>query len=455
MVAFVQIPLWTADTPHYSLCLVQAIFKSLGHEVKYFEFEIDFYHQCEISDKALWEFENGDFWDFIRKDTPKDLFERYSSFIDRYLDSIHEYDPDMICVSINHRSKYCTLRILKRLMRVLPNVLVIAGGPFCFDLEQSKELLETGLFDYICTGEAEHALPVLLGKLSTTNSVSGPIQGFIYRKDSEFVVGEEGSILLDLNQIPYADYSQINFAKYKEPNHLPLTMSRGCINRCKFCTESIYTRRFRYRSAENVLEEILCHIKNTGVQAPHYIMFNDSLINGSIRTLNALAELLIKSNVKINFGGMAVIRKEMDTSLLRKLRESGCYRIQYGVESGSDKIIRDIGKRYTRELASRVIQKTYEAGILVDVFIIVGYPGETERDFNETYNFLLENCNYLNAIYINTMMILKDSYIFRNHREYNIAEPSVVDWITADSTNKLSIRRERKAILEKEFARLC
>lgn len=95
-----------------------------------------------------------------------------------------------------------------------------------------------------------------------------------------------------------------------------------------------------------------------------------------------MCDLIIKDkDLKIFWGGKATIRSEMTGTLLRKLYDAGNRSIVYGIESGSDKVLRDMRKVFSVDLAKRVIRETYEAGISVGIFWLIGFPTESEDDF--------------------------------------------------------------------------
>lgn len=447
--AIIHVPLWTVDTPHYSLCLVQRIFKDNDINVKMYELEIDFYHECQTNDKKLWSYDNGTFWDFATKHTPEDLFLKYKDFIRQYCNDICSYAPDIICFSINERSLFFTIKLLEILKKDLPNVITIAGGPSCFFSDRREKLMHTGFFDYICPGEAETFLPALLKKLLSSGR-SLRLPNLV--KEDQVMKTLFGNPDHDRNNNRfYSDFSNVNFMRYLKPNILPITMSRGCINRCRFCTESIYKRKYYCRSAADVIEEIKYQMLNSNWAQPYYVLFNDSLVNGNIEVLREFAERLIILRKEIGYGGMACVRMEMDRDFLKLLKESGCYRLQYGIESGSDKILARMGKGYTCDEAFKVIKDTSEAGISVEAFFIVGHPEETEEDFEKTCDFIKNNYRYIDSIYVNSMMILEGSHMHKYFIEYGVVKPFPVDWVASGGTNTVAIRNRRRLLLEELF----
>ena len=155
---------------------------------------------------------------------------------------------------------------------------------------------------------------------------------------------------------------------------LPISTSRGCINKCLFCSEFRLWRKYRYRDAENIFEEI--RFQKQRSPSISHLFFNDSLINGNMRNLDKLCQLIIDSHLDISWGGQAAIREEMTSDFIAKMKAAGFSHVSYGLESASPKILKIMGKRFAPEVAERVIRSTKKMGIRTCVNIIVGFPGE-------------------------------------------------------------------------------
>lgn len=140
------------------------------------------------------------------------------------------------------------------------------------------------------------------------------------------------------------------------------------------------------------------------------------------------------------------MRPEMTPGLLNKMKKAGCKVISYGLESGSDNVLKLMRKGYTSESAERVIRDTFRAGIYTIFNIIVGYPGETEDDFNETNDFLIRNVQYANEIAMSPLLLLKGSYIYDHAGDLGICLPDAdaqLCWFTSDGQNTYEVRLRR------------
>jgi radical SAM superfamily enzyme YgiQ (UPF0313 family) len=246
----------------------------------------------------------------------------------------------------------------------------------------------------------------------------------------------------NLNSLPFADYSDFNLDEYTF-RELPISTSRGCINRCAFCSESGVWKRFRSRSAENIFEEIRYQL----AKYPYIrsFFFNDSLINGNIKVLNKLCELLIKERVRILWGGQGMIREEMTKEFIAKMRKAGFSHVSYGLESASPRILKMMGKRFTPQLAEEVIRNTKRAGVHTYVNIIIGFPGETEEDRIMTADFLRRNKRFIDEIFFHPLVVSRGSHLYQNRDTFGIDfenEFNPNTWYSTKEENTLQERLE-------------
>jgi radical SAM superfamily enzyme YgiQ (UPF0313 family) len=454
-VALVQCPSWTIESPPYTLALLAAVLKKNGHEVICFDLNIELYRFCKEQVKKHDSIINDESWamDFrgnvwYEKDNVLNFINKYESFINKFVDSILNNPSQIIGFSVQSTSKFFSLEIARKIKEKDKNKIIIFGGPLCFRSCYGIDILKDFQFlDYVCFGEAEEALPRLLNIIEK-NGHAEHCSGFgCHLKDGTIIDAGDTQLIEVLDKIPFADYYNFCLEKYTK-NLLPITTSRGCINRCNFCSESIHWGRYRKRSAQNIFDEIKYQIKHyANIEA---FWFNDSLINGDIEMLNELCGLLISNKTRIKWGGQGMIRKEMTREFLRKMKLAGCSVISYGVENGSNKILQLMRKNcYTAELAEKVIRDTFSIGIDVIFNIIVGFPGETENEFKETKEFIRRCKRYASHVELCTLLLLKGSYLYNNLDEFNITsiEDSDSDWQlkwkTRDNQNTYEIRKER------------
>ncbi|KJU83434.1 Radical SAM domain protein, partial [Candidatus Magnetobacterium bavaricum] len=149
------------------------------------------------------------------------------------------------------------------------------------------------------------------------------------------------------------------------------------------------------RKPEDIISEIRYNVNNHGIKD---FTFSDETFNSNMTYMERFCTLIEAEGLKVTLGGQGRITRWMTPEVLRKMKQAGFYGINYGLESGSDKVIADMKKGFDAALACRVLRDTHEAGIRAVVNFIVGYPAEDEIAFAETLEFLRQNAKYISAV---------------------------------------------------------
>ena len=216
----------------------------------------------------------------------------------------------------------------------------------------------------------------------------------ICTKNTEKIVRRS---FLDIDDIPMPAYDLIDIKQYIKTNNpysikskaLPIISSRGCPNACIYCSiGAVWGRTWRGRNPKLVVDEIEYLQKTYGVH--EYSFFDDSMSIDKKR-LEAICQEIIKRKLKIKWttpNGIA--HWTLDDRLLLSMKESGCYRITIGIETGNPSLRKYIGKPYSLEQASGLIKYANKIGMWTIITIIMGLPYETEDKFRDTLNYTIK-----------------------------------------------------------------
>jgi anaerobic magnesium-protoporphyrin IX monomethyl ester cyclase len=278
------------------------------------------------------------------------------------------------------RSNYPATREIAGILKSgKPEIKIILGGP-----EMARQYFkygnsfatENGFADLIAVGEGERPfLKFLLNGKTETRAA----------------LFEE---LDDLQGSSEPDNSDFNIESYPKKNAVSLLYSRGCVRKCAFCSERLLYKRFRVRPADAIVDQIKKY-KRQGIE---YFVFHDSLINGDLNALEDLCDRMINNFGSVKWEAQMAVRSDMSEELFRKIRQSGCYHVFIGLESGCDRTLRNMKKGYKAREAASFFRKLNDAGISFGVSIITGFPGETEEDFKESLDFIVNNRNLIPKI---------------------------------------------------------
>ena len=222
---------------------------------------------------------------------------------------------DLYAFSIITYSKNVAFYLAQKIKEANSQAKIILGGPQCFPAYDGLDILQNQNVDAICTGEGDLIWPLVLKHYAETKKLQLNIPGIAYKNDEGSIIDNGVPELVhDLNSLPFADFSSIDFSKYtrKKIYNLSVMTSRRCINSCAFCSERPNFYNYRYRRAENIIEEITQNLEhfhtNSSIAAiednsltegannhenPNsiipYISFNDSLITVLLKNLKGFA----------------------------------------------------------------------------------------------------------------------------------------------------------------------
>lgn len=296
---------------------------------------------------------------------------------------IRECAPEVVGIYTSTFTIYDSHKTAKLVKQIDKKIKVIFGGPH---IEiYPEETLNLPEVDFVVLGEGEISLLGLLDSLAGRKELS-EVKGIGYKKNGELYFTEKRPLIPNLDEIPFPAREMTNYRKYYSligRNEIATTImsSRGCPHRCSFCYVP-YMGTLRLRSAKNVISEIEECI---GLGIREFFFFDENFtVNKKIVT--GICDEIISKKLNIVF----YIRSRIDTvneEMLRKLKRAGCERIQFGVESGSPRILKAMNKKITREQIEKTFHLTRKIGIPIYADFMFGYPGETEEEMEETIQF--------------------------------------------------------------------
>ena len=201
------------------------------------------------------------------------------------------------------------------------------------------------------------------------------------------IVSTNDRTLLNLNDLPMPGFHLIDFNNYYYEilgdRFALFEGSRGCPASCIYCLKAMYGKGYRKKSSARLIDEVEYSISRFNVKSAYFIDL-EFTINRVL--VEELCEYLIKKNY--NFQWCCQTRADtVDIELLMKMKEAGCQLIHYGVETGSEKIMKLIKKKITHLQIEDGIANTKKAGIEQACFFLFGFPSETENDMVQTIEF--------------------------------------------------------------------
>lgn len=445
-IALVQTPVWGTYDPPIGLAQLSGCLKEAGHSVFVFDLNIRLYRgRCE-NYRNMWAWEQSSFW--YSRENVDNFFVQNKPSIDEYVNEIADAGVRIVGFSVNAASQMASLKIAQMLKKADSRITVVFGGPLFFEERFVNCVLREDSVDIVIRGEGESVFLDLAHCIEAGESLSGCL-GIYFKDNGKITHTGIPETLSSLDALPFMDFSGLKLTDYDDNRHIVFMASRGCVQKCAFCSSRAFWPGYRFMSGERIFREIEFQINGLreSNQDLYHIDFLDLMFNGSIKALNDFCDLVMKSKLRIFWTANMIIRKEMDAKVIRKMYACGCEHIIFGIESGSQRVLDLMRKHYRIEDADRIIKTMHDAGIKVTANFMFGFPGETEDDFRKTLDFVKRNSGYLSRVYPSrTFFAIEEfSYLSAHTQEFGIKEnmPNHLYWETIDGSNTYPERLRR------------
>jgi len=292
--------------------------------------------------------------------------------------------------------------ILKKIRILDSSAEVLVGGVHATSM--AREMLKVG-FDAVIRGEGELAVEDILN-----NGITKDIYPLSYLKDIKDIP-QPAWDLLDLNKyISNLDVMDYMTSEQEVEREINIMATRGCTGRCAYCT--IYKGPLRWRSIDSIINEITYLMDNYGVNR---ISFCDDNLVILKSWLKELCYRLKAINIKWHCLGRT---DQIDYETCKIMKDSGCMGIDFGIESGSQKILDVIQKRVTVEKQEAGLKAAHDAGLKVRAQFMVGLPQETEEDFQQNLDFIDRNNKYVDKWGIHIFIPFPSCEIWENPEKF-------------------------------------
>lgn len=342
----------------------------------------------------------------------------FQDMFESIVDNILSWKPKVVGLSLlSYVCQYSAKWLAYYIRKTDPSIKIIFGGPGCLkafvgDSDYTKDLIKAGIIDYHIRGDGEAALYELL----TGNDSFAGINSDTWQE----LTREE------LSRLPTPNYDDYDFGQY-EKQALPIIGSRGCVRQCTFCDYIANWTKFQWRTADDIFEEMLHQHQRYGLR---YFKFQDSLTNGNMREFTRLTELLSEYNLSnpdksFRWSGFYIFRDITPTSdrVWELVANSGADTLVVGVESLTERIRYEIGKKFSNESIDYHLEQALKHNIQIQMLNITGYITETQKDIDFAKEWLETHTRFQPILYIQwggTLGIFPNTYLEKNQEKLGI-----------------------------------
>ena len=307
-----------------------------------------------------------------------------------FVKDLIEFQPDFVVAHISTPTVKTDVASLQVVKAVCPKAKVVVKGA-CFLTQNINVIYETPFLDYILIEQPEYALKELL-----ENTPDEDIYGIVYRKDFQGVMTPPRPEEEDLDAFPLPARHLIDNSVYKNEydgkNYALIEVSRGCPYQCFFCPwANLKNRKVRYRSVDKIIEEIKYCVKEYSITS---FVFDADLFDSDRKWVENLCGRLIQENLKITWSA-TLYPCDVTQEFAKLLYDSGCRFLYLGIESATQMVLDNLGKRLKLDKVRETVKTLKKAKIGLCASFINGLPWETKETAKATLNFALElDCDY-------------------------------------------------------------
>ena len=300
--------------------------------------------------------------------------------------------PDIVGFSVLTPAVPMSLKFAEAIKKYNKNSTIVWGG--IHPSLMPAETLKSPYVDFVVRGEGEITFYQLIKTLEQNKDL-GSVKGISYRKNGDVCHNPEREYIQDLDCLPFIDWEMFPMDRYRclphwklaEPFY-PMITSRGCPGKCTFCSLSTQGKINRSRSSENVADEM--EQLATQRQAKQILLFDASFPVSKKKAIELCDKIISRGlnkklvwtcETRVNF---------VDYELMRRMREAGCRKVAFGIESGVQQLLDNVKKGFKLDTVRKAVKNAKDAGLETLGFYLFGIPGETLELSKKTIRFAKE-----------------------------------------------------------------
>ena len=312
------------------------------------------------------------------------------------LSVLGEFEPDVVGISVLTPSADVVCELARAIRAVNSSVKIVMGNMHASLF--AEELLLGGYADIIVHREGEVTVLELVHILEKCGSLHG-VAGISFKEGDEVIHNPLRPHIEDLDSLPYPAWDLMPLDKYNtDPRTVIKTgcveqqilASRGCPNQCTFCssrTEKSLGSKYRMRSPSKVVDEMLYMHDRYGSKVFSFMDLAFPLVKQ--HAIELCKEIIGRRGKREILWSTECRVKPLDKETLEYMKESGCCRVNFGIESGSIDILKSLKKNFTVDDVRVATRMAKEVGLEVDGMFMIGLPGETESAIRQTISLAI------------------------------------------------------------------
>jgi hypothetical protein len=427
-ILFLTVPLTVTNSPLMAGAVLKPIAEKLGYKCTVVDFNQVTLQWLKTLPMTI---ELADYFWSVSPDPLETLSETSKAYVTEWVNKLSQlmtnHMPSILALSLlTDSSKTAANLIIPHVRKYFPHVKIILGGAGISHNGYALFLKQDNMIDHYIVGDAEYSFQEFL-----QNNLAFP-----------GINSDHWQLLTNEHQetLPDPDYSDYDWSLYSRQT-IGITGSRGCVRKCTFCDYIVTHPKFTWRSGQNIFEEMVRQQAATGISS---FEFSDSLLNGNMQAFKELITLLSDYNQQhphntINYQAHFILRakEQFKEEMWRLTAASGGTRLIVGIETFSDDVRADLGKKFTNEDIDFAIAMAMKYNIHLQILTFVGYITETEKHIDNAIEWLDQHQYAKSHVTITIgypMAILNNSWIDQNIDQLGIKFDKQHHWYNKHSS---------------------
>lgn len=298
---------------------------------------------------------------------------------------LKEIQPNYLVANIATPTFKSDMTAVQLAKEIVPSICtIVKGAPFL--TYNTNTIYENPFIDYVIMGEAELTLKDILDGVPDNE-----ILGICYRENFQPVKNDKRPFIDNLDILPFPARHLVDNSIYRRPDNgkvqAVIKVARGCPFHCFFCLATpVSGAKVRTRSPENIVAELKECVEKYNIK--NFLFWSD-IFNFNREWTLELCQKIIESGLKITWSSNTRA-DTMDDEMAKMMYKSGCRLVSIGVESGSQKMLDNIGKKITLDDIRNTVKILKKNKIKIYNYFVIGLPWETEETVEETIKFAIE-----------------------------------------------------------------
>ena len=298
---------------------------------------------------------------------------------------LKEIQPNYLVANIATPTFKSDMMAVQLAKEIVPSICtIVKGAPFL--TYNTNTIYENPFIDYVIMGEAELTLKDILDGVPDNE-----ILGICYRENFQPVKNDKRPFIDNLDILPFPARHLVDNSIYRRPDNgkvqAVIKVARGCPFHCFFCLATpVSGAKVRTRSPENIVAELKECVEKYNIK--NFLFWSD-IFNFNREWTLELCKKIIESGLKITWSSNTRA-DTMDDEMAKMMYKSGCRLVSIGVESGSQKMLDNIGKKITLDDIRNTVKILKKNKIKIYNYFVIGLPWETEETVEETIKFAIE-----------------------------------------------------------------